>query len=170
MRAPAALSREPASRLPPSCYAKRRVCTLIQVSKPFCSLKRHSTTIRQGGIEISYPLAMLATGAALTLITIRLRSADPFIPSKAPSWRQSDVDQCRPGLQARKLIREPEERFMGRSLSAILLTTGAASGEARFDILPSLVIGFVMFWIVVGLIGIFTRGRSEMLFWPLLFM
>ncbi len=48
--------------------------------------------------------------------------------------------------------------------------TKAASGAAETDPLSLVVVGFVMLWLVIGLIGTIRGRRTDIWFWPLFFI
>jgi uncharacterized protein len=50
------------------------------------------------------------------------------------------------------------------------LAAEIASGEAKADPFSLFIIGFVLFWLVVGLIGTITGRKTEIWFWPLFFL
>jgi hypothetical protein len=45
-----------------------------------------------------------------------------------------------------------------------------ASGEAKTDVLSVVIVGFIVVWFVIGLIGTIRWNKTEIWFWPLFFM
>jgi hypothetical protein len=56
------------------------------------------------------------------------------------------------------------------SLTALAAPIQIASGEAKADPFSLAVILYVVFWFLVGLIGTITWRKTEIWFWPLLFL